>query len=129
MNEVPNSHGKPDLTFARQKGGSVIGDLREHYRHYIYLLARAHMGRQLQGCIDPSDSFKKRSSPPTANSPAFAAGHKEKAIGVLWSNTHSAGPTPSQKGPPKMKKSCRFLGCLLDAAEPQRPGKDCVRAG
>jgi RNA polymerase sigma-70 factor (ECF subfamily) len=43
------------LTRARSDGGAARGELLDMYRNYLYLLARAQLGRHLQGKVDPSD--------------------------------------------------------------------------
>jgi RNA polymerase sigma-70 factor (ECF subfamily) len=57
------------LARARREGGHALGELLDQYRHYLYLLARARMGRQLQGRVDPSDLVQE----------AFLAAHRDFA--------------------------------------------------
>jgi RNA polymerase sigma-70 factor (ECF subfamily) len=40
---------------ARAGSGAALGELLELYRHYLSLLARLHVGRRLQGKVDPAD--------------------------------------------------------------------------
>src|SRR5208282_432583 len=69
MDHTPCPDVKLSLARARREGGSAVGELLEHYRHYLYLLARARMGRQLQGRVDPSDLVQE----------AFLAAHRDFA--------------------------------------------------
>ena len=69
MKDKPHPEGELDLAHARREGGSAVGELLEHYRHYLYLLARARMGRQLQSRIDPSDLVQE----------TFLAAHRDFA--------------------------------------------------
>jgi RNA polymerase sigma-70 factor (ECF subfamily) len=57
------------LARARSQGGSALGKLLEVYRHYLYLLARAQIGRQLQSRVDPSDLVQE----------TFLAAHRDFA--------------------------------------------------
>ncbi len=43
------------LDEARCQGGEARGELLEHYRDYLTLLARLEIGRKLQGKADPAD--------------------------------------------------------------------------
>jgi RNA polymerase sigma-70 factor (ECF subfamily) len=43
------------LAKARSDGGEAQGQLLEHYRGYLTLLARLEIGRKLQGKADPAD--------------------------------------------------------------------------
>lgn len=69
MTSVPHSEGDRRLTRARSEGGAAVGELLEHYRHYLYLLARARMSRLLQGRVDPSDLVQE----------AFLTAHRDFA--------------------------------------------------
>src|SRR4051812_20030807 len=69
MTSVPHSEGDRRLARARSEGGAAVGELLEHYRHYLYLLARARMSRLLQGRVDPSDLVQE----------AFLAAHRDFA--------------------------------------------------
>jgi len=69
MDQTPCPDVELSLARARREGGSAVGELLEHYRHYLYLLARARMGRQLQGRVDPSDLVQE----------AFLAAHRDFA--------------------------------------------------
>ena len=69
MNPTPHPDGEEQLARARREGGTALGELLEHYRHYVYLLARARMGRQLQGRVDPSDLVQE----------TFLAAHRDFA--------------------------------------------------
>src|SRR5262249_10282491 len=55
MDSVPHSDPGQLLTRARHEGGAARGKLLEMYRNYLHLLARAQLGRHLQGKVDPSD--------------------------------------------------------------------------
>ena len=67
MDKSPCPDVALSLARARREGGAALGDLLEHYRHYLYLLARVRMGRQLQGRVDPSDLVQE----------AFLAAHRD----------------------------------------------------
>jgi RNA polymerase sigma-70 factor (ECF subfamily) len=67
MSQTPNP--EQYLAQARRDGGPAVGELLEHYRHYLYLLARARLGRQLQGLVDPSDLVQE----------TFLAAHRDFA--------------------------------------------------
>jgi RNA polymerase sigma-70 factor (ECF subfamily) len=69
MTSRPHSDGERRLARARHEGGSAVGELLEHYRHYLYLLARARMGRLMQGRVDPSDLVQE----------AFLTAHRDFA--------------------------------------------------
>jgi RNA polymerase sigma-70 factor (ECF subfamily) len=69
MNHTSRPDGEPQLGRARREGGPAVGELLEHYRHYLYLLARARMGRLLQGRVDPSDLVQE----------TFLAAHRDFA--------------------------------------------------
>lgn len=69
MPSLPQPDGEGRLARARDEGGSAVGELLEHYRHYLYLLARARMSRLLQGRVDPSDLVQE----------AFLAAHRDFA--------------------------------------------------
>jgi RNA polymerase sigma-70 factor (ECF subfamily) len=43
------------LRQARADGGAALGQLLEHYRGYLALLARVQIGRRLQGKVDAAD--------------------------------------------------------------------------
>src|SRR5215831_1646157 len=55
MDSVPRLDPEQLLTRARHEGGAARGELLEMYRNYLHLLARAQLGRHLQGKVDPSD--------------------------------------------------------------------------
>jgi RNA polymerase sigma-70 factor (ECF subfamily) len=69
MSDLPPPGCSQHLARARREGGPAVGALLEHYRHYLYLLARARMGRQLQGRLDPSDLVQE----------TFLAAHRDFA--------------------------------------------------
>jgi RNA polymerase sigma-70 factor (ECF subfamily) len=69
VNALPHPDGEFSLARARLVGGAAVGELLEHYRHYLYLLARARMARQLRGRVDPSDVVQE----------AFLAAHRDFA--------------------------------------------------
>jgi RNA polymerase sigma-70 factor (ECF subfamily) len=69
MKNTPHPDGEQQLARARREGGAALGELLEHYRHYVYLLARVRMGRQLQGRVDPSDLVQE----------TFLAAHRDFA--------------------------------------------------
>lgn len=43
------------LALARGGDGPALGDLLEHYRNYLSLLARVQLGRRIQGKLDVAD--------------------------------------------------------------------------
>lgn len=43
------------LCLARAGDRTALGQLLEHYRGYLHLMARVQIGRHLQGKVDPSD--------------------------------------------------------------------------
>src|SRR5262245_43843769 len=53
----PDAATGPDrlLRPARAGDGGALGLLLEHYRNYLTLLARLHIGRRLRGKVDPAD--------------------------------------------------------------------------
>jgi RNA polymerase sigma-70 factor (ECF subfamily) len=57
------------LARARREGGPALGELLELYRHYLYLLARAEIGRRLQSRFDASDLVQE----------TFLAAHRDFA--------------------------------------------------
>ncbi len=69
MDKPPSPDVALSLARARREDEAALGDLLEHYRHYLYLLARARLGRQLQGRVDPSDVVQE----------TFLAAHRDFA--------------------------------------------------
>jgi RNA polymerase sigma-70 factor (ECF subfamily) len=69
MSQTPSPDPEQLLARARREGGHSLGELLELYRHYLYLLARAEIGRRLQGRLDPSDLVQE----------TFLAAHRDFA--------------------------------------------------
>jgi RNA polymerase sigma-70 factor (ECF subfamily) len=69
MSQTPMPDPEQLLARARREGGPALGELLELYRHYLYLLARAEIGRRLQSRFDPSDLVQE----------TFLAAHRDFA--------------------------------------------------
>jgi RNA polymerase sigma-70 factor (ECF subfamily) len=83
MNNTPLPDGEPHLARARREGGSAVGELLEQYRHYLYLLARARMGRLLQGRVDPSDLVQETFLVANRDFDAFRGTTEAELVGWL----------------------------------------------
>jgi RNA polymerase sigma-70 factor (ECF subfamily) len=69
MSQTPRPDPEQLLARARREGSHALGELLELYRHYLYLLARAEIGRRLQSRLDPSDLVQE----------TFLAAHRDFA--------------------------------------------------
>jgi RNA polymerase sigma-70 factor (ECF subfamily) len=65
---------------ARSGSGSTLGALLELYRNYLRLLARAEIGRQLQGKVDPSDLIQETFLDAQLAFPRFAGGDEPQFV-------------------------------------------------
>src|SRR5262249_51262585 len=77
MSQMPRPNPEQLLARARREGGPALGQLLELYRHYLYLLARAEIGRRLQSRLDPSDLVQE----------TFLAAHRDFAR--FWGTTEA----------------------------------------
>jgi RNA polymerase sigma-70 factor (ECF subfamily) len=55
MHDTADTDPEQLLLLAREGQGPALGQLLEHYRHYLALLARVQIGRRLQGKVDADD--------------------------------------------------------------------------
>src|SRR5215510_1175110 len=69
MSQTPRPDPEQLLARAWREGGPALGELLELYCHYLYLLARAEIGRRLQSRLDPSDLVQE----------TFLAAHRDFA--------------------------------------------------
>jgi RNA polymerase sigma-70 factor, ECF subfamily len=69
MSQMPSPDPELLMARARREGGPALGELLELYRHYLYLLARAQIGRHLQARLDASDLVQE----------TFLAAHRDFA--------------------------------------------------
>jgi RNA polymerase sigma-70 factor (ECF subfamily) len=70
------------LREARAKGGTAQGQLLDQYRNYLTLLARVHIGRQIQGKADAADVVQETFLEAHRGFPGFK-GHSEGEF-VQW---------------------------------------------